>query len=193
MKYTRVCIAISVCNSIFAKSSILYSAAIFIDFQIEIGKFDENRECAEKSFVCKIHELTFYDGQAAQYYSNTRGQRLVEFLCFDSGTEFQHDLRTHFRQSSIFIDFRRFSSKFVKIDKNRRSKNKKNIRLEKSLKSLTIITAVTQQPPLTIDLHVVTHTTSPISQPFPAWIISIPRFIDFHRFSSIFVDFHRFS
>ena len=98
------------------------------------------------------------------------------------------------RFSSIFVDFRRFSSKFVKIDKNPRSKkNIKKIRLEISLKSLTIITIVTQQPPFTIGLHVVTHGTSLISQQFPVWIISIPRFSDFHRFSAIIVDFHRFS
>jgi len=57
--------------------------------------------------------------KVAQCSSNNHGQRFVESQSFDYITEFFHDLQSHFRQSSIFIDFRRFSSIFIEIRENR--------------------------------------------------------------------------
>tara|TARA_B000000460_G_scaffold236537_1_gene198615 strand:- start:256 stop:615 length:360 start_codon:yes stop_codon:yes gene_type:complete len=87
-------------------------SAIFSDFHYEIPNFAENREIAEKPWVRKIHELSFYDDQMSHCPDKYPGQCFVGFLFLEPGNEICNDLQDHFVLSAIFSDFQRFWIKF---------------------------------------------------------------------------------
>ena len=94
------------------------------------------------------------------------------------------------RFSSIFIDFRRFSAKFVKIDKNDRSNNFKKYATRDIIKIIdhhhpcNSATSPDNWSPCSNSHNTTNFPTIPSLDHFHAQI---------HRFSSIFIDFRRFS